>query len=52
MSPDRINIDQPLWDQSTFVGRFKHFLFVTDPRLCVVSDEKLFEAKQLVEAYK
>lgn len=51
-SSDRIKIDEPLWDQSTFLGRFKHFLFITDPRSCVVSDEKLYEAKTLVEQYR
>ncbi|XP_060527369.1 sideroflexin-2 [Cylas formicarius] len=49
---DRINIDAPLWDQSTFVGRFKHFLWVTDPRSCLVSDETLDKAKELLEHYR
>lgn len=50
--PERINIDEPLWDQSTFVGRFKHFLWVTDPRTCVVSEEALDNAKTLVNQYR
>ncbi|CAH0553053.1 unnamed protein product [Brassicogethes aeneus] len=50
--PERINIDAPLWDQSTFVGRFKHFLWVTDPRTCVVSEDTLDNAKILVEQYR
>lgn len=50
--PERINIDAPLWDQSTFVGRFKHFLWVTDPRTCLVSEEALDQAKILVEQYR
>lgn len=50
--PERLNIDEPLWDQSTFVGRFKHFLWVTDPRTCVVSEETLDNAKILVEQYR
>ncbi|XP_026288551.1 sideroflexin-2 [Frankliniella occidentalis] len=52
MSNERIKIDAPLWDQNTFIGRFKHFLFVTDPRSCIVPDDKLYEAKALVEQYR
>lgn len=48
----RLIIDEPLWDQSSFIGRFKHFLWVTDPRTCVVGEEKLNEAKKLVEQYR
>lgn len=50
--PERLNIDAPLWDQSTFIGRFKHFLWVTDPRTCVESEEALDNAKKLVEQYR
>ncbi|KAJ1525684.1 hypothetical protein ONE63_008899 [Megalurothrips usitatus] len=49
---ERLRIDEPLWNQSTFIGRFKHFLFITDPRSCVVPDDKLIEAKTLVEQYR
>lgn len=31
-SLERIDIDKPLYDQTTFAGRFQHFFFVTDPR--------------------
>lgn len=48
----RINVDEPLWDQGTFIGRFKHFLWVTDPRSCVVGEKKLYEAKALIEQYR
>lgn len=50
--PNRIDIDKPLWDQSTFVGRFRHFAFVTDPTTCLTSEEDLDKAKQLVEQYR
>ncbi|GLH03900.1 Sideroflexin-1 [Gryllus bimaculatus] len=49
---ERIDITKPLWDQNTFIGRVKHFAWVTDPRTCVVSDATLDEAKILVEQYK
>lgn len=48
----RLNIDEPLWDQSTFVGRFKHFMWMTDPRSGLVSEDTLDNAKKLVLAYR
>lgn len=48
----RFNIDAPLWDQNSFSGRLKHFFWVTDPRTCVVSEETLDSAKQLIEQYR
>ena len=48
----RIDIDQPLWDQNTFIGRFKHFAWATDPTTCFTSDEDLMQAKLLVEQYR
>lgn len=44
------NIDSPRWDQSTFVGRLKHFLNITDPRTVLVPEEELDQAKALVES--
>lgn len=49
---DRIDIDKPLWSQDTFIGRFKHFAFITDPRTCMTSDEDLDKAKLLVQQYR
>lgn len=48
----RIDIDAPLWDQSTFAGRFKHFAFMTDPRTVLTSENDLNKAKTLVEQYR
>lgn len=48
----RINIDQPLWSQDTFIGRFKHFAFTTDPSTCLTSEDDLDRAKALVEQYR
>ncbi|GFG30537.1 hypothetical protein Cfor_10825 [Coptotermes formosanus] len=48
----RFNVDKPLWDQSSFSGRLKHFFWVTDPRTCIVSEETLDSAKELVEQYR
>lgn len=43
-----IDINKPLWDLSTFSGRFMHFLWVTDPRTCFTPESELIKAKELV----
>ncbi|XP_004930688.1 sideroflexin-2 [Bombyx mori] len=48
----RIDITQPLWDQSTFVGRFRHFAFISNPLLSMASEKELYEAKELYLNYK
>ncbi|KAI7796635.1 sideroflexin 2 [Triplophysa rosa] len=44
------DIDAPRWDQSTFMGRLKHFFNITDFRTVLLSDSRLDEAKALVES--
>ncbi|XP_041980195.1 sideroflexin-2 [Aricia agestis] len=48
----RIDITQPLWDQATFVGRFKHFAYISNPLLSLVPEKELYEAKELYFKYK
>lgn len=48
----RINLDTPRYSQAEFVGRFKHFLAITDWRLCFKSDKELDEAKDLLQKYR
>ncbi|XP_019341559.1 sideroflexin-2 isoform X1 [Alligator mississippiensis] len=43
------DIDTPRWDQTTFVGRLKHFFNITDPRTVLVSEQELDRAKVLVQ---
>lgn len=43
------NIDAPRWDQSTFLGRVKHFFNITDPRTVFASEQELDWAKVMVE---
>nr|XP_009940555.1 PREDICTED: sideroflexin-2 [Opisthocomus hoazin] len=47
--PLGFDIDAPRWDQSTFAGRLRHFLSITDPRTALVPEEELDRAKALVE---
>ncbi|XP_015585350.1 sideroflexin-2 isoform X2 [Cephus cinctus] len=52
MTTDRLDLDKPLWDQSTFLGRWRHFAWVTDFRTCVASEKELYAAKNLCEDYR
>ncbi len=49
---ERINVDAPLWDQSNFHGRFRHFFWMTNPLNCLHSTSELKNAKTLLEQYK
>ena len=48
----RINLDEPRWDQSTFVGRAKHFFATTNPLNCFATRAELEAAKTLVDQYR
>uniref|UniRef100_A0A3Q2G5W1 Sidoreflexin n=1 Tax=Cyprinodon variegatus TaxID=28743 RepID=A0A3Q2G5W1_CYPVA len=50
MALSSFDIDAPRWDQSTFMGRLKHFFNITDCRTALLSDARLDEAKALVES--
>lgn len=48
----RINIDEPRYDQETYVGRAKHFILTTNPLNLFVSSKRLEEARCLVTKYR
>nr|CBN81611.1 Sideroflexin-2 [Dicentrarchus labrax] len=50
MALSSFDIDAPRWDQSTFMGRLKHFFNITDWRTAILPDSRLDEAKALVES--
>ncbi|KAH8246949.1 hypothetical protein KR032_004961 [Drosophila birchii] len=53
MSPlPRVNIDEPKYDQNTYIGRAKHFFLVTNPLNVLASSAKLEEARQIVLKYR
>ena len=48
----RIDVDKPRWDQATFVGRLKHFTWITDVRNALVPSSQLHESKRLLQMYR
>ncbi|GFR90936.1 sideroflexin, partial [Elysia marginata] len=50
--PSRIDVSQSPYDLTTFWGRVKHYAWVTDPRLTIVSTKELEASKDLLEKYR
>ncbi|XP_054257865.1 sideroflexin-1-3-like [Macrosteles quadrilineatus] len=48
----RVNLDEPRWDQSTYIGRVKYFFSVANPLNIFVSSQTLDEARTIVLKYK
>lgn len=48
----RVNLDEPRWDQTTYIGRAKYFFTTTNPLNLLASSAKLEEAKRIVQKYK
>jgi tricarboxylate carrier len=48
----RIKINEPRYNQETFEGRARHFFATTNPLNVLASDEKLENAKHIVESYR
>ena len=52
MPNESVNIDEPRYDQNTYLGRAKHFFVTTNPLNILASDSELDDAKQIVESYR
>lgn len=48
----QVNLDEPRYDQSTYINRAKHFLIVTNPLNVFASSEQLSRANKIVRDYK
>lgn len=48
----KIDLNTPAYDQSTYIGRAKHFFEVTNPATILLSKRQLYQAKELLEQYK
>ncbi|OQR80274.1 sideroflexin-3-like [Tropilaelaps mercedesae] len=49
---ERVNIDTPRWDQSTYWGRAKHFFTVINPLNLLCSSKELEHSKDIVIRYR
>uniref|UniRef100_A0A8D3DJ46 Sideroflexin 2 n=1 Tax=Scophthalmus maximus TaxID=52904 RepID=A0A8D3DJ46_SCOMX len=49
MALSSFDIDAPRWDQSTFMGRLKHFFNITDCRTALLPDSRLDEKHKFMQ---
>ncbi|KAL1765191.1 sideroflexin-1 isoform X1 [Sigmodon hispidus] len=47
-----INIKEPRWDQSIFVGQANHFFTIMDPRNILLTNEQLENERKVVHDYR
>ena len=50
-APERLDLSQPRWDQSTFYGRACFYYATVNPRNLLASNAQLDDASALVRAY-
>lgn len=48
----RIDLSKPRYDQTTYIGRAKHFFETANPLNALVSSKRLEEAAKLVKLHK
>ena len=49
---ERINLDVPRYDQSTYEGRARHFFVITNPLNVFCTSKELDDAKALINLYR
>lgn len=47
-----IDLSRPRYDMSTYMGRAKHFMLVTNPLNILATESQLDEAKRIVDEFK
>lgn len=52
LASGRLNLEEPRWDQSTYVGRAKHFFTTTNPLNVFASSKDLDWAKDVVTRHR
>lgn len=52
VKPGSVNIDQPKYDQSTYLGRAMHFFSITNPLNIFASDKELQRCACIVKKYR
>ncbi|KAK2166738.1 hypothetical protein LSH36_36g08017 [Paralvinella palmiformis] len=52
IQPGAVNLDEPRYDQGTYMGRAKHFFITTNPLNLFVTSTTLEHAKEIVEGYR
>ncbi|XP_075210812.1 sideroflexin-1-3-like [Lycorma delicatula] len=48
----RVDITKPKWDQSTYIGRAKHFFVLTNPLNILATSSQLNHAKEIYDNYR
>lgn len=48
----KINLDEPRYEQTTYINRAKHFLIVTNPLNVFASNSELERAAKIVNDYR
>lgn len=49
---DKVNLDQPRWDQNTYWGRAQYFFNTTNPLNIFATSKQLDDAKLLVDKFR
>ncbi|KAF0313270.1 Sideroflexin-1 [Amphibalanus amphitrite] len=49
---ERINLESPRWDQTTYMGRARHFISITNPLNVFATSAELDAAKDIISRYR
>jgi len=49
---ERLDVDKIMWDQSSFIGRFKYFAWMSNPMNALVTNKTLLDSKELLTQYR